>query len=389
MKILYPFQDISLKTRKDEEWRVVPGYEGLYEISSEGRIKSLERQVIVLNRAPKPIAERILKLQCRSKKNNAIGDELFTIMVTLYSDGVSYHYSVGRLVYHAFIAPFDLNDKSIIISYRDGDGRNLRYSNLFATNFSDLSNSSYERGRYISKLRKPVSQFDTDGNLIAQYASIYEAGRLNGIKSRSICEVALGGSQLYKGFVWQGGHAKKLKRGKLLKKINAENDPSFSQGILNSDVDTGSSLSLTSGNLEGERWKDFPAYEGLYKISNYGRVRALRKISEGKLQKWYPERIKRLTESNKKNVVPGTKTTLTTTLCKSQKKKTLHVARFVYSLFVKPFDINDASMRVYYKDGNPHNLYYKNLMLKNAAWSINNNKVSGQDSHNNKNGKEN
>lgn len=31
---------------KEEIWKPIPGYEGMYEVSSEGRIKSLERDII-------------------------------------------------------------------------------------------------------------------------------------------------------------------------------------------------------------------------------------------------------------------------------------------------------------------------------------------------------
>lgn len=368
--VLFPYQDISLISGNNESWRPVPGFEGLYEVSSFGRVKSLKREVLLQRGGPKSIPERILRTQCRTKKNNSVGDYLYTLMVTLYIDGVPSWYSVGRLVYHAFIGHFDLSDKAIMISYKDGDGRNLHFENLFATNVSDLSNASYEKGRYVSKLRKPVSQFDTSGKLIAQYASMYEAGRANKIKERGISDAVTGGSNLYKGFVWQDGYAKRLRKGKLIQRIDAEVNEALQPQTKSNQVVIVSSANLSLENMEGERWKDFPQYEGLYKISNYGRIKALRKVSEGKVQKWYPECIKKLTEANKAKAGPDNKTTLTTTLCKAKKKKTMHVARFVYSLFVKPFDLNDLSLRVYYKDGNPHNLHFSNLVLKNAVYSI-------------------
>ena len=43
-----------------EEWRPVSEYEGLYEVSSEGRIRSTKRTTIRANGRPLPIKERIL-----------------------------------------------------------------------------------------------------------------------------------------------------------------------------------------------------------------------------------------------------------------------------------------------------------------------------------------
>lgn len=40
---MYPYQNLSLENIEGEEWRPVVGYEGYYEISSFGRVKSLSR----------------------------------------------------------------------------------------------------------------------------------------------------------------------------------------------------------------------------------------------------------------------------------------------------------------------------------------------------------
>jgi hypothetical protein len=59
------------------------------------------------------------------------------------------------------------------------------------------------------------------------------------------------------------------------------------------------------------------------------------------------------------------------TLSKNQKKKTIHVARWVYHLFIKPFDISKSTLRIHCKDGDHLNLSAENLELHNADWSIN------------------
>ena len=44
-----------------EIWKDIQGYEGLYQISNLGRIKSLERMIITSNNITKKISEKILK----------------------------------------------------------------------------------------------------------------------------------------------------------------------------------------------------------------------------------------------------------------------------------------------------------------------------------------
>lgn len=56
-------QDLSWLYDKedDEEWRDIPGYEGMYQVSNKGRVKSLARDVIRWNKGTYTQPERILE----------------------------------------------------------------------------------------------------------------------------------------------------------------------------------------------------------------------------------------------------------------------------------------------------------------------------------------
>ncbi|ANH81281.1 hypothetical protein A8C56_10045 [Niabella ginsenosidivorans] len=216
----------------------------------------------------------------------------------------------------------------------------------------------------------------TDGKLVGQYESMYQAGKVNGFNGRAIAAVASDKKgYLFKGFVWQLSKRKTLKRDtlplkeekdiinrSLMKKLAIKRTPKSLPAILDLSVKT----------RPDERWKDIPGYEGLYMVSSQGRVKALKKVSDGKQHKWYPERIKQLTVEVTEEPSGKIKTTTPlVTLCKDHNKKTVQVARWVYFLFVDSFNIKDATLRVYYKDGDNRNIDSGNLELKNAAWSIN------------------
>ncbi len=79
---------------REEEWRPVKGYEGLYEVSSFGRVKSLERWV------KGPHGEDRLKKSRIFKKHNCANG--YTV-VCLYKNGVGKDKKVHRLVAEAFL----------------------------------------------------------------------------------------------------------------------------------------------------------------------------------------------------------------------------------------------------------------------------------------------
>jgi hypothetical protein len=77
-----------------EAWKPIEGYEGAYEVSSLGRVRSIARVVVRGNGRLLPVAARIRK-PMRPKDGR--------LRVTLLRDGEYRHLAVHRLVAQAFI----------------------------------------------------------------------------------------------------------------------------------------------------------------------------------------------------------------------------------------------------------------------------------------------
>ena len=77
-----------------EIWRAIPNYEGIYEVSNLGRVKSIEREIVDKNNRIMNRKEIILK-QCTDKKGYK--------RVKLFADGKTLNTRVHRLVALAFI----------------------------------------------------------------------------------------------------------------------------------------------------------------------------------------------------------------------------------------------------------------------------------------------
>ena len=97
-----------------EVWKDIPGYEGLYQVSSLGRVKSLERDTKRLR--PQHIRERMLK-----PRNGGY------LQVYLADAGKREAVYIHRLVAQAFIPN---PDNKPIANHKDGNKHNNSVENL-------------------------------------------------------------------------------------------------------------------------------------------------------------------------------------------------------------------------------------------------------------------
>ena len=126
-----------------EEFRDIPGYEGLYEVSNLGRVRSLE-------------TERILK-----PSKNTWG----YLFVSLYKNGIKKAVRIHRLVALAFIPN---PDNLPCINHKDEDKTNNTVDNLEWCDDKYNANYGTRNERIAEKTRKPVLQFDLLGNFIRE-----------------------------------------------------------------------------------------------------------------------------------------------------------------------------------------------------------------------------
>ena len=102
----------------EEEWRDIEGYEGLYQVSNCGRVKSLERLEFNKNGRPLPIKERIL-----STHSNGFGH----LKLCLSKSKTHKKHYVHRLMAVAFLEKPKGNK---VINHKDGDPTNNTLQNI-------------------------------------------------------------------------------------------------------------------------------------------------------------------------------------------------------------------------------------------------------------------
>lgn len=185
-----------------EVWKDVVGYEGLYQVSNMGRVKSVKRTVSSTNpkQSWKTINERILRsapygqpLKCGGKRH---------LGVVLYSNGKHKTEKVHRLVAMAFI-PNPNNYP--IINHKDENPANNKVSNLeWCDQKYNLNYGGRKERWYRSIPTTPVFQYSISGQLIARYKSVAEAARIAKI-SRGQIHKACSGDGCHKaaGYIWR------------------------------------------------------------------------------------------------------------------------------------------------------------------------------------------
>lgn len=104
-----------------EVWRNINGYEGLYQVSTLGRVKSLDRKIKHIKNG-----KDYFTIQKGKLKALRPGDDGY-LDVGLYKNNKAKFYSVHRLVAETFI-PNPKNKPTV--NHKDGNKQNNRVSNL-------------------------------------------------------------------------------------------------------------------------------------------------------------------------------------------------------------------------------------------------------------------
>jgi len=136
-----PYQNALLADLPGEEWKDIYDFEGLYQVSTHGRIKSVQRDVTLFDGKNRTIGGYIRKPIFNVPEDKITNAALYTLAICLNKKGRSYRFPIARLVYCAFVEQFDLGDQSILISSKDKDCRNLHFSNLVKSYISAINQS--------------------------------------------------------------------------------------------------------------------------------------------------------------------------------------------------------------------------------------------------------
>lgn len=194
----------------EEIWLPIKGFEGLYEVSSFGRVRSLNYHRTGQTRILVPA----------QKKNGYL-------QVALWKNGKGNYYLIHRLVAEAFI-PNWFEDSQV--NHIDEDKTNNHVDNLewcdakYNVNYGTAiermklcNGGMFKKGNKLSeetqrkitekitngKCSKAVLQYTKTGEFIREFPSMQEVERKLGISNSKVCCVCKGKRNSAGGYVWR------------------------------------------------------------------------------------------------------------------------------------------------------------------------------------------
>lgn len=179
-------------------WKPIQGYEGYYEVSDIGEVRSLDRYV-VNTRGKHAGQRRLLKgSMMKLTEGKSKREEGGYLVVNLRKNHTSWVVPVHVLVARAFIPnPDDMPT----VNHKDGNKLNNRVENLEWVSYSENNTHALRTG-----LRKPrgvaIVQYTLSGEYVSTYKSVTDAARLTGFSRGAISHCLNGRVNTSFGYVW-------------------------------------------------------------------------------------------------------------------------------------------------------------------------------------------
>lgn len=177
-----------------EIWKEVKGYEGLYEVSNLGNVRSINR--IIKNKFYKG---KILITKI---------DKDGYLQLGLSKNGTKKYFRVHRLVAQAFIPnPSNLPQVNHKDEVKDNNNvKNLEWcDNKYNSSYGTKNNRMIEtrNKKYLKNREKSIIQLTLSGEFIKEYKSLSDASKINKLSIGNLWKALNGKIRQLSGYIWK------------------------------------------------------------------------------------------------------------------------------------------------------------------------------------------
>ena len=195
------YKEYHIENLKGEIWKAVKNYEGLYEVSNLGRVKSLTRTNTFYNFIHKKSNSRIQKEKILKQSKTRY------CTLKLLKNGVETTHQVHRLVAETFI-PNPNNYPCV--NHKDGNKLNNNANNLEWCTYKQNTEHAIKTGLTKNKgknngFSRAVNQYDLQGNFIKKWDCIMDFYKSinKSEKSSSVSSCCSGKYKTAFGYKWK------------------------------------------------------------------------------------------------------------------------------------------------------------------------------------------
>ena len=194
-----------MTTETKEIWKPVAGYEGIYDVSNLGRVKTVERTCYLNIKGTD--TQRIIKEKIKHPSQDGQGykNNNGYLSVILSFKNKSKRFHVHRLVAEAFL---ENPNNYETVNHIDGNKFNNEVSNLEWASRKQNIEHAWKTGlnhipsNYAGTHKKKITQKDLQGNIIKEWDSMTEAARFLGLDKATFSNRIKSGKLEYHGFLW-------------------------------------------------------------------------------------------------------------------------------------------------------------------------------------------
>ena len=180
-----------------EIWRDIPGYEGLYQASSIGNIRSLDHYVECYDISTGGVSKRLVKGKLLVPGKTGNYRKYYS--VSLCKNGITRTHRVAVLVMLTFVGP---RPDGMEINHIDENTFNNSISNLEYCTKLRNNNWGTRKERISDKLSRPIAQLTIDGKLIRVWVSQEEIKRRTNYTQSCISRCCNGKQKTAYGYKW-------------------------------------------------------------------------------------------------------------------------------------------------------------------------------------------